>query len=155
IGPLARELAWHLRAGRLPRIGVRSTLARVAAWAARREDSAYPDWLSPDFERAHRLKERWREGMTPESTVPPPRGSAHRAFASPVLRSVVDPIDPGNSGVPLEHRHPLLDLRIVRFALSLPPVPWCVDKELFRARVRGVLPREVSERPKAPLAGDP
>ena len=59
------------------------------------------------------------------------------------------------SGFRVEHRHPLTDLRVVEFALRLPPVPWCVDKELFRTVMAGVLPPAVVRRPKAPLAGDP
>jgi asparagine synthase (glutamine-hydrolysing) len=64
-------------------------------------------------------------------------------------------MDPGMTGFPLEHRHPLLDLRLVRFALSLAPVPWCVDKHLFREAMRDALPPVILRRPKEPLAGDP
>ena len=56
---------------------------------------------------------------------------------------------------PLEVRHPLVDLRLVNYLLSIPPVPWCIKKELLRVAMRGVLPEPVRLRRKAPLAGDP
>ena len=56
---------------------------------------------------------------------------------------------------PIEYRHPLMDLRLINFCLSLPPYPWCVKKHLLREALRGVLPEEVRRRPKALLAGHP
>jgi asparagine synthase (glutamine-hydrolysing) len=58
-------------------------------------------------------------------------------------------------GVPLETRTPLLDLRILRFLLRLPPVPWCVNKELLRKAMKGHLPDAVLLRPKTVLRMDP
>ena len=91
---------------------------------------------------------------------PPPRlrhcrGSAYELLVSPVWTYIFENYDPGVTGVPLEVRHPLIDLRVVRFALSLPPVPACVDKWLIRECIRGVLPESVRLRPKTPLAQDP
>jgi hypothetical protein len=43
----------------------------------------------------------------------------------------------------------------VRYALGLPPVPWCVKKCLIREAFRGILPSRVSDRPKTTLLGDP
>ena len=63
--------------------------------------------------------------------------------------------DPGCTGIALEYRHPFLDLRVIRHALSLPPYPWCVRKEVLRAAMRGRLPERVRLRPKTPLAGYP
>ncbi len=63
--------------------------------------------------------------------------------------------DAGWTGVPLEARAPLLDLRLLRFLLRLPPVPWCVNKELARQAMKGCLPGAVLQRPKSPLAMDP
>ena len=47
------------------------------------------------------------------------------------------------------------DLRLMTFLLSLPAVPWCVDKKLLRIAMKGRLPGQVCDRPKAPLAGYP
>jgi hypothetical protein len=50
--------------------------------------------------------------------------------------------------------HPFIDLRVVRFCLRLPPVPYCWDKHLLRAAMRGQLPPEVVVRPKTPIRTD-
>jgi len=50
--------------------------------------------------------------------------------------------------VPVEVQRPYFDLRLVRFLLRLPPVPWCADKELLRVAMQGVLPEQVRCRPK-------
>jgi len=44
---------------------------------------------------------------------------------------------------------------LLQFLLRVPPVPLCIDKELLRRAMTGLLPEEVRLRPKAPLAGDP
>jgi hypothetical protein len=67
---------------------------------------------------------------------------------------VFDEYDAAHFGRAIEFRHPLLDLRLIRFALGLPAVPWCVDKHLLRACL-GELPAELRRRPKTPLAADP
>lgn len=150
---LGRELGWHLRAGRLPRVGLR------AAFIRRRQARAdplegYPDWLNPEFERAQALRSRWRASAAADAPRTP-RSPARAAFASTVWRTVLDPSDAGMAPAPIEQRHPLIDLRIVRFALALPAVPWCVDKHLFRSAMFGELPDEVLRRPKEPLRVDP
>jgi asparagine synthase (glutamine-hydrolysing) len=63
--------------------------------------------------------------------------------------------DAGTTRVPVEPRFAFFDLRLVRYLLALPPIPWCLNKTLFRRAMRGLLPRRVRLRPKAPLAGDP
>jgi asparagine synthase (glutamine-hydrolysing) len=55
----------------------------------------------------------------------------------------------------MEVRHPFLDLRVLRFLLAVPTVPWSRSKYLFREAMRGKLPDTVRRRPKTPLAGDP
>ena len=44
---------------------------------------------------------------------------------------------------------------VVSLALSLPPVPWCIDKEILRRWLRGRVPEAVRRRPKTPLGGYP
>jgi len=59
------------------------------------------------------------------------------------------------TGVPVEMRAPLLDQRLLRFLLRLPPVPWCMEKGLLREAMRGILPEEIRLRPKTPLSVEP
>jgi asparagine synthase (glutamine-hydrolysing) len=63
--------------------------------------------------------------------------------------------DPGVTGVAVEHRWPFLDLRLVNYLLAIPPLPWCVDKELLRLAMRDSLPVSLLQRRKSPLADDP
>ena len=52
-------------------------------------------------------------------------------------------------------RHPYLDLRVIGFLLSVPPVPWAREKLLMREAMRGRLPDAVLARRKTPLVGAP
>jgi asparagine synthase (glutamine-hydrolysing) len=54
-----------------------------------------------------------------------------------------------------EIRYPFLDLRLARFLMRLPQIPWAVEKSLLRVAMKGLLPRQILRRPKAPLAGNP
>ena len=148
-------MGWHLRAGRLPRVGLRAAIGRARAGRPKRVFREYPPWLAPGFEKSLDLQGRWLASAVAPDPGRTVRGRARNFLSTPVWRSVLDPADPGMSGMLLEQRHPLIDLRLVRFALSLPPIPWCVEKELFRVAMRGDLPDAVLRRPKTPFAGDP
>jgi hypothetical protein len=54
-------------------------------------------------------------------------------------------------GAPLEFRHPLMDLRLVEFCLTLPLQPWVMKKHILRECMKGLLPVEVLKRPKTPV----
>jgi asparagine synthase (glutamine-hydrolysing) len=141
--------------GRFPplRGGFRSRLRRWAG--AKDETPAFPVWLNEgvaergralfgaSFEEAPRIEEH------------PLHPAAYRALHGGYWASVHETEDAGCTGVLLETRAPLLDLRILRFLLRLPPVPWCVNKELCRRAMKGNLPDQVLVRPKAPLMEDP
>ncbi|MBK6799488.1 MAG: hypothetical protein IPG76_22625 [Acidobacteria bacterium] len=43
-------------------------------------------------------------------------------------------------------------MRLVGYLLRIPTMPWCVDKHLIRASMKGMLPRKVLSRPKSPVA---
>jgi hypothetical protein len=77
-----------------------------------------------------------------------------RGFESCAWGPFFDAHDPEFLGRPVEFRHPLLDLRLIRFAIALPAVPWCVEKHLLR-RCLSDLPDAIQRRPKTPLALDP
>ena len=154
----ARRLAlagWRaLSQGRWPRLDLRARLAHLL-WGAPQEPFACPQWLNPDLVEYLDLPARWREFQGNS----PPRSrrhkEAHRVLTSPLLTDILESYDPGVTGVPVEARHPLLDLRVVEYLLSLPVSPWCIDKQLLRMAMRDRLPEPVRLRPKAPLACDP
>jgi asparagine synthase (glutamine-hydrolysing) len=153
LGSLGRELGWHVRSRRVPRVGVRAALTAGRERRAGLAFVGYPSWLTPAFEATEDLRARWSARWAAPDPGRTARGRAHSYLSTPVWRSVLDPADPGLSGVTVEQRHPLMDLRLVDYTLSLPTVPWCVDKELFRMSMSAELPIPVLRRPKTPFAG--
>jgi asparagine synthase (glutamine-hydrolysing) len=119
--------------------------------------AAFPGWLTPQFEKKLNLRERWRalRRKDDESSFHPWYPGAHRALNSGFWASALELDDSAWSDVPVDSRAPLLDLRISRFLLRVPPLPLCVDKELLRRATLGYLPEEIRLRAKMPLAGDP
>ena len=63
--------------------------------------------------------------------------------------------DAATTRAPLEFRYPYFDIRLLRYCLAVPALPWCRAKYLVRRSMRGSLPAEVLTRPKAPLDPDP
>jgi asparagine synthase (glutamine-hydrolysing) len=118
----------------------------------------FPEWLNPDFERRMNLRERCASHeVTPawnEAPARAPRPEAHALMSSPVWPCLFEEYVPDNVGGCIEARHPFFDLRLVRYALSLPALPWCADKELLRRSMRGLLPDEVRLRSKQPVTTD-
>lgn len=116
----------------------------------------FPDWIDPVFEQRFGLRERWNRFHARKPKI---RSIRPAAFADLSLISDLpnffDFYDPGVTHRPIEYRHPLLDLRLVEYCLSLPPWPWCIAKRILRDAMRGQLPEPVLLRPKAPLAGFP
>jgi asparagine synthase (glutamine-hydrolysing) len=110
-----------------------------------------PEWLSPDLVRNLHLKDRWRFVMRPPISKHPIRPAAYFSFDIPLWDSVFDGWHPSYTGAPLEIRHPYLDLRIVRFLLALPVIPWCRDKHILRCAFSNDLPSVIRRRPKTPL----
>jgi len=156
---MARDFGGYLaQSGRFPplRAGLR---AKIRGLFQTPNDSAgYPLWLNPEFEARLNLRERWggRVDSPPGTDLEHPlHPQAFRALHSGYWASVLETEDAGWNGVPLEVRDPLLDLRILRFLLRLPPVPWCMNKMLSRRAMTMKLPDNVLQRPKTPLAGDP
>ena len=140
---------------RLPYLGgVRTRLKRrFLGMPQPRPD--YPLWLEPSFESRLSLRDRWRE-KTETAHEPHPRNPpAYNSLGPAFWGSVFESYNIFQKPLPFEVRHPLFDLRMVAFLLSIPPIPWCWDKMLIRESMRGVLPESIRTRRKSPLAGDP
>ena len=141
---------YMMRHGRLPKAGFHMTWRR---WRGRkRSHPEFPTWLNPDLVARFDLRARWRDWYSERPRVHPFRPDAYASLTSPFLARDLASYDTGARAKPVETRHPLFDLRLVRFCLRLPAVPWCADKYLLRAAMRGALPREILHRPKTPLA---
>jgi asparagine synthase (glutamine-hydrolysing) len=151
LATLARELAWYVRTQRaLPPVGVRTFFADRDRTLAPRHR---PSWLREEFWTRAGLAHRWSAADAPLA-VSRPRDPAVRGFGTRAWSGFFDAHDPDTLGRPIEFRHPLLDLRLIRFAIGLPAIPWCVNKHILR-RCLGDLPAEIRQRPKTPLARDP
>jgi hypothetical protein len=135
---------------RLPPVGFRTALKRLFG---RTPTPHFPTWIDPDFERRLRLRDRFREHNRPQKESSP-RDATRINLGLPLWTSLLDSYDPGWTGCALDARHPLVDMRVMTFAIALPTVPWCMAKELLR-RCLADMPREIRERPKTPLRGDP
>jgi asparagine synthase (glutamine-hydrolysing) len=101
------------------------------------------------------LRDRYRELVREPPPAHPFRPDSYSSLVSPFVSSVFENYDAGYTRLPLEVRHPLFDLRIQRFFLRLPMLPWCADKEILRVAMRGRLPVEILRRPKTPAEGNP
>lgn len=116
----------------------------------------YPQWLNPSFAQRLQLRERWQyiNNHKPE-VIHPFRSQAYRDLLSPVWNPFLEGYDAGFSGVPVEVRFPFLDLRLLNYLLAIPPLPWCVDKQLIRMAMASQLPDAVRLRSKTPVTGNP
>jgi asparagine synthase (glutamine-hydrolysing) len=149
----AREAAeyarWHRR---IPRPGVRTWLAARGGPRPRPVDA--PGWIDPAFAARVGMAERLAAWSAPRTSAHPLRPEAHGLLSTHFWPILFPLWDPGVTGVPIEQRHPYLDLRLVRLALSIPPAQWYNDKGLLRIGMRGRLPAPVLARPKTPVVGD-
>jgi asparagine synthase (glutamine-hydrolysing) len=141
--------------GSLPplRAGIKARLRRLVGRAG--DWKGYPGWLNPEFEKRCGLRERWSTKPSVPLDRHPLHPDAYNALHSGYWSTIHESEDAGNTRVALESRAPLLDLRVLRFLLRVPPVPWCANKELVRHSLQGYLPEVVLNRPKTPLAGEP
>ncbi len=109
-----------------------------------------PEWFTPEFENRVKLKELWGETLawTP-SPLNKRHPKAHNSLTGPDWNT--DDIIMQSDFTFAEERDPFLDLRLVEFMFSLPPVPWFFNKHILRESMRELLPRDIIMRPKTPL----
>ena len=136
-----------------PPVGVRTFLRR---WRNPHWNRGpFPAWLNSDFAKRLNLVERWQDFSVEGLPAHPYRPYAFRIIHSPSWDALFSGYDAGTTLLPLEVRHPLIDLRMVDYLLALPIIPWLLDKRILRKAMEGILPDAVLHRPKSPLAGDP
>jgi asparagine synthase (glutamine-hydrolysing) len=129
---------------------------RWRRWLGRTDRlTEFPSWLEPGFVEQHRLRGRWVEMQQMPKISHPLHPIGYAGLSSESSLSMNETEDAAWTGVPLESRAPLLDLRMLHFLLRVPPVPWCMEKELLREAMRGKLPEKIRSRAKTPLPVDP
>jgi asparagine synthase (glutamine-hydrolysing) len=141
--------------GRIPpmrggfRVRIRRLLRAQGAFAE------YPSWINDEFASRVKLKQRWLElNDHRKHTEHPWHPVAYDGLNEGCWAPLLEKEDAGWRRVRLQGRAPLLDLRVITFLLRLPPVPWCVNKELGRRGMKAFLPSEVLRRPKTLLPKD-
>lgn len=116
--------------------------------------SNYPPWLASEFEAAICTYDRWRELHQPAASNHRWYPDVYSLWENGYWSKVLELEDAEWTGAALQTRVPFLDVRVLRFLLSVPPAPLCIDKELLRILMKDELPKDILSRPKTPLAGD-
>jgi asparagine synthase (glutamine-hydrolysing) len=151
---LATEMAHYvIWSRRPPPIGVRTSLKRLIGRYPPKPP--FPVWLNPNLADRLNIAERWQRATAEPQLFYTTRPNAFRILSSPSWAALLERYDGGVTSLPLEVRHPLVDVRVVEYALNLPIIPWVIDKWILRAATKGVLPEAVRNRPKTPLAVEP
>jgi asparagine synthase (glutamine-hydrolysing) len=114
----------------------------------------YPTWLNKEFEAKLGLRARW-EGVNAPVREHPRRPEAYQTLTSPYWQTLFDRWDSGVASYPVEVRHPFFDVRLLTYVLAIPPLPWCLNKELLRCALCGLVPEKVRLRPKTFLWENP
>ncbi len=151
---LLTELANYIWVRPFPWRGIRARFLRL--FGKEPGMPAFPEWISRDFAKDMKLKERWKEwGMHPHLPLEHPiHPRAHASLSLPQWTHMFEQENAGVTRFPVETRYPFLDLRIVNFLLALPPFPWFFQKMLLREAMTGRLPETVRMRPKTPVQSD-
>jgi asparagine synthase (glutamine-hydrolysing) len=151
---LIRDVSQHMIAHRriLPMSTILSYGRRIAV---EEREQGFPPWLDDDFAARTDARSRWQTMRSPADSPHPVRPAGFDSLASPLWQRVFEATDPGYTEAPVEIRHPYVDLRLLRYMLSVPTLPWCRRKHLIRQAMRNILPEEVLRRDKAPVAGSP
>ena len=142
---LSADLVMHRR------VPLCSSIRRLAG--ARRDAARwrepFPAWLDADFAARCGCVARWAAQRHPAPSPHPFRPRAYARFDALLWQPLFDYCDITSAASGTEIRHPFLDLRLLRFMLALPAMPWCRNKLIVRRSMRGVLPEAVLRRKKA------
>jgi len=115
----------------------------------------FPSWFNKAFEGRLGLRHRWEEIHTETVSPHPTRPQSYASFATDFPMGGAESFDAEETKAPAVCLHPFWDLRVLRFLLTVPAVPWCRGKYLIRTALRGLVPEAVRLRPKTPLHGYP
>ena len=148
---VGHHLASHKRVPLLP-----SVPRMLQDWRKRnRSQPVFPDWLNRRMVDRLGLRERWSASSVGTRSMHPVRPRAYSSLVSHLWPLLFEELEPPYTGAALEVRHPYVDVRLLRFLLTMPALPWCRNKHLLRSALRGVIPEVVRQRPKTPLQKKP
>ena len=115
----------------------------------------YPTWMRPKVEQAYDLRRRWMDVYVRCDNAHPTKPQAYEGLTNHTFPIMCEQFDPGWHRARLEFRHPYLDVRVLRFMLTVPAVPWCRNKLVMRKAAEPLLPAACVSRPKTPVHGQP
>jgi hypothetical protein len=144
VATLRRWSAYRRSTGRRPWIGLRRSFGSIERLRDRRWRRP-PGWLRPGLVSRHPLPD------VPAARPHPTRPLVARALAQPLWESTLWDDAPQTSGASVQLLLPFMDPRVITYCLSVASVPWCQEKYLVRAALRGAVPDALVERPKQPL----
>lgn len=151
----AIETAQHLMARFRAPDGLTGPLRRIGRIFSEKPASHRPAWIKADLVERLGLNQRW---ACADSLIPWNAHSEHPAgYASlffPQWRSMFESVDAAYTRAALDVRYPFLDLRVVRYLLSISAMPWFFRKLLLREAMRGRLPEKIRKRAKIPPKRD-
>lgn len=116
---------------------------------------SFPEWINKDLESRLSLRARWEDYYDP----PPPNIHPARPLNYSLVYNHLEFLemfrlhDAEATQAHLEIRYPFMDLRLLRFFLTVPSFPWCRSKFLLRRAMKGKLPAAVLRRPKEATLG--
>ena len=110
-----------------------------------------PDWLGRNIIERLEMERRWTHRPRFAPVVHPLRPIGYESLQTTGWQRLFRGVNMPEGPATLEIRYPYLDIRLVRFMLQLPAMPWCRKKYLFRCAFKGLLPDTLLQRPKTPL----
>ena len=148
---IAGDIVWH------PRVPLWSSVRRIAGAPSHRARwrQRFPRWLNEAFARRCDCEARWEAAQRPLSSAHPARPAGYAGFDAVRWAPLFEDCDLNGALTRSEIRHPFLDLRLLRFMLALPAMPWCRNKLIVRRSMRGTLPTNVIRRKKTPRDASP
>lgn len=136
----------------VPKFRLRSTVKHLLG---RAPDDRYelPEWINSELISRCSLAERALTYSRP-APVTGSRPYARYALQLSSWPYIFESQDASWARAPLEYRHPFFDLRLVQYFLSIPELPWSMDKWILRLAIKGLVPEAVRLRPKTTLRRD-
>jgi asparagine synthase (glutamine-hydrolysing) len=128
--------------------------ARRRSKAAGGVRPAFPPWIKTEIAQKLNLHQRWNSFWEPMTPVHPYHPHAYNSMGIANWVIAYISTDSSITGALYELRHPYLDLRVARYLLSVPVLPWCRHKHLLREAARDLLPEPLCRRQKTPLPVD-
>jgi len=146
---LARSAIGSVLADRRPpfwgRISKKIEVSRHAA----NTEPRYLCWLNGRLESDLQLRNRWEMIHSAAGPAHSIRPMAYASLQIPCWQAMFEWFNYDWRNLSFEVRHPFVDIRMLRFLLSVPPMPWCRNKYLLRKSMQGRLPNEILRRKKA------